>query len=248
MSNSPGGLPKHVAVIMDGNGRWAQQRGLPRSSGHQAGVKATRQVVEACARLGIESLTVFAFSSENWRRPETEVRFLLDLFGRALRAEVGKLHKNNIRVRFVGNLAEFPAGLQDEIRNAESKTDGNAGMRLNIAVNYGGRWELVNAARKLAEKVAQGQLSPEQIDQQLLTRHCCFSEDAEPDLFIRTGGEKRLSNYLLWHLAYTELVFTDTLWPDFDADELHQAIAQFSARERRYGQTGEQVRVSSQDA
>ncbi len=241
MSSSPGGLPKHVAVIMDGNGRWAQQRGLPRSSGHQAGVKATRTVVEQCARRGIEMLTVYAFSSENWGRPRKEVSFLMELFLRSLRSEVDSLHKNNIVVRFIGEIESFPKNLQEQIRVASEKTSQNTGMVLNIAVNYGGRSEMVNAIKKISEQVQSGRLSLDQIDDDLVTRYSWLTDGLEPDLFIRTGGDQRLSNFLLWHLAYTELVFTSTLWPDFDAKELDAAIDNFGNRQRRFGQTGEQV-------
>lgn len=239
-------LPKHVAVIMDGNGRWAQQRGLPRSSGHQAGVKATRTVVEQCARRGINMLTVYAFSSENWGRPRKEVSFLMELFLRSLRSEVDSLHKNNIVVRFIGQIESFPENLQAQIHAATEKTRANTGMVLNIAVNYGGRSEMINAIKNIAEDVKSGKLTVDQIDDDLVTRYTWLTDGLEPDLFIRTGGDQRLSNFLLWHLAYTELVFTSTLWPDFSASELDEAIDNFANTQRRFGQTGEQVDNSDQ--
>lgn len=237
-------LPKHVAVIMDGNGRWAQQRGLPRSAGHQAGVKATRAVVEQCARRGIKMLTVYAFSSENWKRPRGEVSFLMELFLRSLRSEVDNLHSNNIVVRFVGEISSFPENLQAQMAAAKRKTRDNTGMVLNIAVNYGGRSELVNAFRHMADDLRQGKISGEDIDEALITRYTWMEDGAEPDLFIRTGGDQRLSNFLLWHLAYTELVFTSTLWPDFDAHALDLALSDYGNRQRRYGQISEQVSES----
>ncbi len=237
--------PRHIAIIMDGNGRWAQKRGKQRSAGHQAGMKATRKIVEHCARLQIEALTVYAFSSENWRRPETEVNFLMELFVKAIRSELNKMHENNIRVQFIGELSRFSGILLNEIHTAEEKTANNNGMYLNIAVNYGGRAELVNAMCEIAGKVQSGEINPADITESTISAHTWLSVCPEPDLFIRTGGEQRLSNYLLWHLAYTELVFTDTLWPDFSAEELDQLILSYGARERRFGQTGEQVQASS---
>lgn len=234
-------LPNHVAVIMDGNGRWAQRRGLPRSSGHQAGVKATRTVVEHFARRGIGMLTVYAFSSENWGRPNKEVSFLMELFLRSLRNEVDSLHSNNIVVRFIGHVESFPENLQRQIKLASEKTRANTGMVLNIAVNYGGRSELVHTMKRIAGELAEGKLHVDQIDDNLITRYSWLTDGIDPDLFIRTGGDQRLSNFLLWHLAYTELVFTQTLWPDFGEEELDEAFENYSGRQRRFGQTGEQV-------
>lgn len=238
-------IPSHIAIIMDGNGRWAQKRSMPRSSGHQSGVKATRNVVEHCARLGVKALTVYAFSSENWGRPQAEVSFLMELFVRALRNEVEKLHESGIQLRFIGEITEFPEGLQREIAFSSEKTASNKGMQLNIAVNYGGRHEMVRVMRRIASDVKTGLLSPDDIDENLITRYSWLPDGLEPDLFIRTGGEQRLSNYLLWHLAYTELYFTQTLWPDFGAEELDAAIQQYSHRQRRFGQTGEQVQSNA---
>lgn len=232
---------------MDGNGRWAQKRGLPRSSGHQAGVKATRTLVEQCARHGIGMLTVYAFSSENWRRPRKEVSFLMELFLRSLRSEVDSLHRNNIAVRFIGEISSFPENLQKEIAAATAKTNSNTGMVLNIAVNYGGRNELTTAFKRIAADVKAGVIEPEQIDEDLITRYTWLIDGIDPDLFIRTGGDHRLSNFLLWHLAYTELVFTPTLWPDFGAEELEIAFENFANRQRRFGQTSEQLNVTDEN-
>lgn len=226
---------------MDGNGRWARQRGRPRASGHQAGFRTTRDIVEACGRQQIEALTLFAFSSENWKRPQQEVGLLMDLFLRALKSEVSKLCENNVNIRFIGERNAFQAKLQQEMDNAEKLTRDNTGLKLAIAVNYGGRWDIVNAARQLAFQVQDGSLQPEDIDIDTFSEHVSLSEISEPDLFIRTGGEKRISNYLLWHLAYTELYFTDVLWPDFSELELANALDFYAGRQRRFGRTGDQV-------
>ena len=241
MNTDNSAFPRHLAIIMDGNGRWAKQRGKPRAAGHQQGFRTTRDIVEACARHEIEALTLFAFSSENWKRPEKEVGLLMDLFLRALKSEVSKLKENNVQIRFIGERSAFAKKLRDEMANAEAVTAENTGLKLAIAVNYGGRWDIVNAARSLAQAVADKQLRPEDIDIEQFTQHVSLSDVPEPDLFIRTGGEKRISNYLLWHLAYSELYFTDVLWPDFSDAELVLALEFFSGRQRRFGQTGEQV-------
>lgn len=231
----------HLAIIMDGNGRWARQRGRPRAVGHQAGFRATRAIVEAAVRRDVAALTLFAFSSENWKRPEKEVGLLMDLFLRALASEVDKLRDNNIRMRFIGDRSAFQGKLQAEMQRAEAVTADNTGMELAIAVNYGGRWDIVHAARRLAEQVQAGSLTPAEIDQQRFADEISLADLPEPDLFIRTGGEQRISNFLLWHLAYTELYFTDVLWPDFSDAELGQALEHFAGRQRRFGKTGEQV-------
>lgn len=241
MNSSSDTTPKHIAIIMDGNGRWAKQRGLPRAAGHQAGFRTTRDIVEACARRGIKALTLFAFSSENWARPEQEVGLLMDLFLRGLKSEVSKLHDNNVCINFIGERSAFSEKLQSEMSNAESRTLDNTGLHLSVAVNYGGRWDIVNAARKLALQVQQGTIQPADINIDSFSSAVTLSNVTEPDLFIRTGGEKRISNYLLWHLAYTELYFTDVLYPDFTDAELENAIAFFAGRQRRFGQTGDQV-------
>jgi undecaprenyl diphosphate synthase len=241
VSKADDSLPRHVAVIMDGNGRWAKKRHMPRIVGHRAGVEAVRGIVENCARKKIEALTLFAFSSENWRRPEQEVSLLLDLFMTSLRREVKKLHENGIRLRIVGDTSRFSDKLQQQIRAAEALTETNDGLQLVIAVNYGGRWDITQAVRRLATEVAAGRLSSDSISEARLHDCLALSDLPEPDLFIRTGGEQRVSNFLLWQLAYTELYFTDTLWPDFDSQALEMALASFAARQRRFGQTGDQV-------
>ncbi|ASJ75164.1 polyprenyl diphosphate synthase [Granulosicoccus antarcticus] len=241
MTASENTRPRHVAIIMDGNGRWARQRGRPRASGHQAGFVATRGIVEACVRQKIDALTLFAFSSENWNRPQKEVGLLMDLFLRALKSEVSKLCENNVRICFIGERSAFQVKLQDEMNRAEQLTESNTGLELAIAVNYGGRWDIVNAARELARQARDGSLDPESIDIETFSRYVSLADTPEPDLFIRTGGEKRISNYLLWHLAYTELYFTDVLWPDFSDAELAKALEFYASRQRRFGLTGEQV-------
>ena len=237
-------LPRHVAIIMDGNGRWANQKNLPRYMGHREGVKAVRRVVEACKRRGIEVLTLFAFSSENWRRPKTEVGLLMDLFVRTLKKEVNRLDRNGVRMRFIGDRSAFDAKLQSLMYAAEAQTAHNHEMDLVIAVNYGGRWDVAEAAKKIAVRVAAGELEIEDIDSDLLAGELSIADLPEPDLFIRSGGEQRISNYLLWQLAYTELYFTDLLWPDFDDDAFEDALRFFASRQRRFGRTGEQVEQS----
>jgi undecaprenyl diphosphate synthase len=239
-------VPRHIAIIMDGNGRCATQRRLPRVAGHTRGVDAVRSVVEACARAGVEYLTLFAFSSENWRRPVDEVSFLMRLFVTALEREIGKLHANGIRLRVVGDLSLFDTRIQDLIRRAETKTARNTRLTLTIAANYGGRWDILQATRKLAEQaVRDGQVG--NIDEQAFAEHLALAYAPEPDLFIRTGGETRISNFLLWQLAYSELYFTDKFWPDFDADALADAMASYARRERRFGRTSAQVEPQSQN-
>jgi undecaprenyl diphosphate synthase len=233
--------PRHVAIIMDGNGRWAKKRGLLRAAGHQSGFRATREIVEACARRQIEAITLFAFSSENWNRPEKEVGLLMDLFLHALKSEVTKLHENKVNVRFIGERTAFSKKLQEQMNRAEELTGNNDGLKLSIAVNYGGRWDIVNATKQIARKARDGQLDPELIDVGTFSQHVSLCDTCDPDLFIRTGGEKRISNYLLWHLAYTELYFSDVLWPDFSDIELGHALDFYAGRQRRFGRTGEQV-------
>lgn len=234
-------LPRHIAIIMDGNGRWAKKRFLPRHFGHQAGLEAVRRVVKLCAEKQIKVLTLFAFSSENWRRPEQEVSLLMQLFVGALKREVNKLHKNNVRLHVIGAREAFPAMLQQLIADAELTTQNNTGLNLVIAANYGGHWDIVEAAKKLAQQVERGQLRSDEITEELLSQQICLADLPEPDLFIRTGGEKRVSNFLLWQLAYAEMYFTDTLWPDFDQAIFNQALDSFSTRQRRFGRTGDQV-------
>jgi undecaprenyl diphosphate synthase len=235
-------LPRHIAIVMDGNGRWAEQRKRPRTMGHQAGVRALRATVENCARAGVQTLTVFAFSSENWNRPQGEISRLMDLFMRALDKEASALHENGIRVRFIGERGAFQAELQERMAQAEDLTRENAAMTLNVAANYGGRWDIVQAARSLARQAELGRISADDIDQDLFDSAIATAPTRDPDLFIRTGGEMRISNFLLWQCAYSEFYFTPVLWPDFDAAELDKAIAAYAARERRFGLTGQQVR------
>ena len=235
------GTPRHVAVIMDGNGRWASRRAMPRHVGHRAGVKAVRAVVEGCARRGVEALTLFAFSSENWGRPSEEVSRLMELFVEAMDREVEALHRNGIRVRFIGDLAALSTDLRELIARAEGLTAANPNLTLYIALSYGGRWDIAQAARRLAGRVQAGEIDLAAIDEQALGRELALADAPEPDLFIRTGGEQRLSNFLLWNLAYTELYFCGTLWPDFDDEELERAFRYFASRQRRFGLTDDQV-------
>lgn len=234
-------MPRHVAVIMDGNGRWAQRRALPRHLGHRAGAKAVRATIEGCARRGIEALTVFAFSSENWNRPGDEVDKLMELFVESIDKEVDELHANQIRVKFIGDFSRLRNGLPGKIAAAEARTAGNTRMTFYVAVSYGGRWDIVDAARRLAGRVAAGELAVAAIDEASLGAELQLHDAPEPDLFIRTGGEHRISNFLLWHLAYTELYFCDTLWPDFDDAALESALQHYARRQRRFGLTPAQA-------
>ncbi len=226
---------------MDGNGRWARARFLPRTAGHKQGVETTRKVVKLCAERGVEVLTLFAFSSENWRRPAGEVSTLMELFFTALRREAKQLAERNVRLRIIGDVLGLPDKLRYEIERAEAVTAGANGMTLQIAANYGGRNDIVGAVRQLADRVLKGELQIDQIDERQFESNLSTAGFADPDLFIRTGGEKRISNFLLWQLAYTELYFSEKAWPDFDADELDRAIAAYASRERRFGMTSEQV-------
>jgi len=241
MAGRDQGLPRHVAIIMDGNGRWAQQRGLPRFAGHKAGVEAVRGVVERCVTLGIEVLTLFAFSSENWRRPPKEVSLLMELFMMALKREVRRLKRNDVRLRIIGDRSAFPPKLQRRIIEAEAVTADCDGVTLQVAANYGGRWDLAQAAARLAQRVQEGRLAPADIDENALTAELSTAGQPEPDLFIRTGGEQRLSNFLLWQCAYTELYFTDLYWPEFDSAAFDQALDSYRQRNRRFGRTTEQA-------
>ena len=234
-------LPRHVAIIMDGNGRWAEHRNLPRFAGHRAGVETVRRIVQMSGELGIEALTLFAFSSENWRRPKKEVGLLMDLFLTALEREVKKLHETGVRLRIVGDISAFPKKLQQRIHDSMEKTRDNKGLTLNIAANYGGKWDITQAVRKLAEQVAAGTLNSQDIDESAIAEHLSLKDLPEPDLFIRTGGEQRISNFLIWQLAYSELYFTHILWPDFDREEYAKALHSFASRQRRFGQTGAQI-------
>ncbi len=239
-------IPRHIAIILDGNGRWATERHLPRTAGHRKGVDAVRSTVELCGRLGVEYLTLFAFSSENWRRPAEEVSLLMRLFISALQREVSQLHGNGVRLRIVGDRSRFDPRLQEAILSAEQRTARNDGMVLTIAANYGGRWDLLQAATAVArERAARGEdpLAPVREDE--FARHLSMAYAPEPDLFIRTGGEQRISNFLIWQLAYTELFFCDCYWPAFDARTLGEAIAWYRQRERRFGRTSAQLADSA---
>lgn len=233
-----GDIPQHIAVIMDGNGRWAKKRLLPRVAGHRRGVEVVREVVRQCGNHGVKYLTLFAFSSENWRRPADEVSFLMGLFMEALQQEVGKLAENNIRLRMIGDCSRFEPALVDRIAEAEAQTAGNDGLTLTIAANYGGRWDIMQAVKRL---IAEKPELAEQFTEADLSAYLSMHYAPEPDLFIRTGGEQRISNFLLWQLAYSELYFTDTLWPDFDEAEFKRAILSYQQRERRFGRTSEQL-------
>ncbi len=232
-------IPRHVAIIMDGNGRWASKRFMPRVAGHSEGLGAVRKIVQECRRLGVEYLTVFAFSSENWRRPPEEVGFLMKLFLKSLKSEVSRLAENDISLRLIGDLSRFDSAIQEMVQFSEEKTASCKGLTFTIAANYGGRWDILQAMRQCL--TANPGLKPERVSEELLQPHLSMAYAPEPDLFIRTGGEQRVSNFLLWQLAYTELYFTDTLWPDFDEAELHKAFDWFSQRERRFGRTSAQL-------
>jgi undecaprenyl diphosphate synthase len=232
------GVPRHVAIIMDGNGRWAKQRFLPRVAGHKRGLEAVRATVKACVSRGVEYLTLFAFSSENWRRPQDEVTFLMQLFISALEQEIDKLHSNRVRFRAIGDLSRFEPRIVKLVQDAEARTAANDGLLLTVAANYGGRWDMLQAVARMLKdhpELAEG------FSEADVTPYFCMSYAPEPDLFIRTGGEQRISNFLLWQLAYSELYFTDTLWPEFNAAALDRAIQSYQERERRFGRTSEQV-------
>tara|TARA_R110000782_G_scaffold206676_1_gene295231 strand:+ start:218 stop:970 length:753 start_codon:yes stop_codon:yes gene_type:complete len=233
--------PAHVAIIMDGNGRWAKSRSLPRVAGHRAGVKTLRKLIEYSVKIKLDAITVYAFSRENWQRPESEVDLLMDLFISALNSEVKDLDKNNVKLRFIGDRSAFSSKLQNSINESELLTSTNSGLCLNIAANYSGRWDIVQAYQALAKEIESNLISIKDIDETLVSDKLSLADIKDPDLFIRTGGEQRISNYLLWQAAYTELYFTETLWPDFDAKQFDIAIDWFSKRQRRFGKTPEQI-------
>ena len=235
-------VPRHIAIIMDGHGRWARKRLMPRVAGHSRGVEALRAVIRGCIEQGVEYLTVFAFSSENWRRPQDEVSFLMQLFLKSLQKEIRRMHDNDMRFRVIGDLSRFDGRLVDMIREAEALTAGNGGLNFTVAANYGGRWDILDAMSRLMAR-EPGRL--ERFTEEELAAELSMSFAPEPDLFIRTGGEKRISNFLLWQLAYTELYFTDVLWPDFDDEALGKAIGSYQARERRFGRTSEQLKADA---
>lgn len=233
-----GAIPKHIAIIMDGNGRWARKRFLPRIAGHKQGVEAVRGTIKACIEKDISYLTIFAFSSENWRRPAEEVKLLMQLFLAALEREVTGLHENGVRFRVIGDISKFDPKIIECVRRGESLTAGNTRLNFTVAANYGGRWDIMQAVHKM---IAENPGSTVDFDESDIARHLAMADAPEPDLFIRTGGECRISNFLLWQLAYTELYFTDTLWPDFNASTLDEAVASYQKRERRFGRTSEQI-------
>lgn len=241
-------IPRHVAIIMDGNNRWAKRRGLPGAAGHRAGVETIRTVLRTCRKNGVEVLTLFAFSSENWTRPSAEVSALMQLFSLYLNSEVKKLHEDNVRLHFIGRRDRLNAGLQKKIAEAEQLTAANTESHLVIAVDYGGQWDIVNAARELALQVAKGELQPEQIDETLFDRHTALANLPKPDLLIRTAGEQRISNFLLWQCAYTEFYFTDAFWPDFGELEMQRALQVFAQRDRRFGGRNEPASIVSEAA
>lgn len=233
--------PDHVAIIMDGNGRWAKKRGLPRVAGHHAGVKTLRKLIEHAVKIDLKSITVYAFSRENWQRPDEEVDLLMDLFMTALQSEVEELHKNNVRIKFIGDQTAFSDKLQHSINNSESLTSSNSGLCLNVAANYSGRWDIIQACQSISKDITSNKLIVDNINETIISEKLSLAQNNDPDLFIRTGGEQRISNYLLWQLAYTELYFTDTLWPDFNAEQLDIALDWFAERQRRFGKTSEQI-------
>jgi len=241
LSSNKGNLPKHLAIIMDGNGRWAKRKGLPRIAGHRAGVKALQKIVNFSATKGIEVLTVYAFSSENWRRPRKEVTMLMELFNTSLKQRFKELHDNNVKLHFVGDLSSFPEKLRQLMTDTENLTTNNTGLELVVAVNYGGRWDITNAFKAINKKISNEELKLEDICEDLIGEFMCLADLPEPELFIRTGGEMRISNFLLWQLAYTELYFDDCLWPDFDTVSLEKALQWYAGRERRFGRTSEQI-------
>lgn len=231
----PHKLPQHVAVIMDGNGRWAQQQGLPRIEGHRRGANILKQILIACKDWGINTLTAYAFSTENWGRPLTEVKFLMTLFEKLLRKELQEMNEEGVRIRFIGDLSPLPESLRQEIAHSMAMTQHNQAVNFNVAINYGSRLEIVKACQAIAEKVSTGELAPNMIDETTISRYLYTSASPDPDLLIRTSGEMRLSNFLLWQLAYTEMYITDTLWPDFNCSEFRSALAHYQKRDRRFG-------------
>lgn len=234
-------LPRHIAIIMDGNGRWARQRFMPRVMGHRAGIEAARQTVQACIKHQIEVLSLFAFSSENWRRPLQEVNFLMDLFLNGLDKEIAVLHDNNVHIRFIGERTQFSRKLFDKMHQAEELTAKNTGLKLLIAIDYGGRWDICEATKKIARAIENNQLASTAITPELFASYLSFGDLPDPDLFIRTSGELRISNFMLWQIAYAELYFTNVFWPDFNEQELIKALDHYANRERRFGKSSEQL-------
>jgi undecaprenyl diphosphate synthase len=241
LSSNESAIPRHIAIIMDGNGRWARQRHMPRTYGHKKGVDATRRSISFFARAGVKHLTLFAFSSENWNRPQEEVSTLMGLFVTSLQKNTRELNSNGIRIRFIGDRSAFSDKLVAQIEESESITANNTQMILNVAANYGGQWDILQAVQTLAQQVENQQLSANQINSEMLASHLSLADSPDPDLFIRTGGETRISNFLLWQLAYSELFFSDVLWPDFSEQEMQQALDNYAGRQRRFGKTGDQL-------
>ena len=241
MASASASVPRHVCIIMDGNGRWAKKRLMPRNLGHRKGVETTRRAVEFFATAGVENLTLFAFSSENWNRPQDEVSGLMELFVHSLKQNTEELHQRGIRIRFIGERSSFSEKLQSQIQVSETLTRSNETMTLNVAANYGGQWDIVNAAKKLAQQVQQGQLLPDDIDISAFSAALSLGDITDPDLFVRTGGEQRISNFLLWQCAYAEFYFCDALWPDFSELEMQKSLDEYASRQRRYGKTGDQI-------
>ena len=237
-----GNIPAHIAIIMDGNGRWAKKRSLPRISGHKEGVESVRDIVEVCGQLGVNYLTLYAFSTENWKRPKQEVSMLMRLLMRALRDETDRLHEKNVRVHAIGDIAALPQEVQDELLDAIEKTKHNTGLNLLLALSYSGRWDLTNAVKQIASEVKKGNLKIENINDQIISQHLSTKDIPEPDLLVRTSGELRISNFLLWQLAYSEIYISEVLWPDFRRDELYKAIGDYQKRERRFGMVSEQIK------
>lgn len=246
IKNPEPGIPRHVAVIMDGNGRWAKNRGQSRIMGHRKGAEAVRRIIRQCGDKGVEYLTLFAFSSENWQRPPREVKLLMELFISVLEKDIDALVENGVRLRIIGDLERFGKRIGKLIKKAEMRTAGNDCMQLTIAANYGGRWDIAQACRQMAEKTRANEINPDDIDEELLSQHLATDGIPDPDLFIRTGGEKRISNFLIWQLAYSELYFTDVLWPDFSKENFAEALLWFASRERRFGKTSEQLSKTDQ--
>ncbi len=241
MLNEPASIPRHICIVMDGNGRWAKKRLMPRTYGHRKGVEITRKAIEYFAKAGVRHLTLFAFSSENWNRPQEEVDTLMNLFLQSLKKNSAELHEKNIRIRFIGDRKAFSQALQNQISESEQLTVKNQQMTLNVAANYGGQWDILNAVKAMAEKLVSNDLSVDQVDQSVLESGLSLSDSPNPDLFIRTGGEQRISNFMLWQLAYAELYFTEVLWPDFSEQEMQYALDTYAQRQRRYGKTAEQL-------
>ncbi len=242
-----GEIPRHIAVIMDGNGRWAKERGLPRIAGHREGVESVRDIVEACGQLGVRYLTLYAFSTENWKRPQDEVSLLMRLLLTALRDETDRLHNNNVRLRMIGDIDALPSEVQSELRDAATRTAANTGLTLTLALSYSGRWEITQAIRAIAHEVQAGRLKPEEITEQSISRYLTTEDIPDPDLLVRTSGELRLSNFLLWQVAYTELYITPGYWPAFRRNALYAAIDEYQRRERRFGMVSEQIKPNSNE-